>query len=429
MRIVFDLDGTLTDFNAFIRTYAVPFFQKKHNLKVVNENGLEIEDIFAISNKLTKKFWFSPYFLKFSLGDRLRKGATKVVLELLEVGHVVEIHSSRAMTCKKSIAGRFAKVCTLLQLWMNGIPINKVHVLFYENDKAKVQNLIKIKPDIIFDDKPEVISELVRNNFKCICIRGCHNTSITSNENVYILEKFEEFNSEILRNYLGKNKYKYLFREDFSNRQWDRLRKIYPFVMLYFKPIILNKANLVSVIDEGIIFAPNHQKTIDPLVITPIINRNIHYVVLRRFMEGKDSIFNNNKNTFLCKFTATLFKKLDLIPIERKCDNPKATNLNAMKDINGFLSVNGCVGIFPEGTTRKENGNFWGEFDDTFVRVAKKNNAWIQPITIMWREKRVVVNFGKAFKVGNMTIEEALQYYLEIQWHCLNESEIYIKLI
>ena len=45
MRIIFDLDGTITDFNCFIEKIALPYFKRKYRLDIVNLDKLEIEDI------------------------------------------------------------------------------------------------------------------------------------------------------------------------------------------------------------------------------------------------------------------------------------------------------------------------------------------------------------------------------------------------
>lgn len=443
MKIIFDLDGTLTDFNSFILKNAIPFFKNKYKLDVINQEALEIEDIFDIRNqllnnnaickeeaiyqekKMIKSFWFSTFFLKFSLGSRLRSGVKQYIDMLLRDGNCVEIHTSRAMTYKKNLAGRFAKMCTLMQLVLNGVPIHKVSCYFYENDEAKVNRIIAIKPDIVYDDKPEIIKELVLNDIKCVCVKGTHNKDVIDSNCVKVIEDFCNLNLEkIVERLIGKKKYDYLKREAYAEKTWVKLRKIYPFVILYFRPVVLNKSNLIDGVKESVIYASNHQSTLDPLVITPIINKSIRYVVLKRFMDGLDSVFNNNKNVILRKFTANLFQKLDLIPIERKQDNPNASNYKALNDINGFLSIKSRIGIFPEGTTREENGAFWGTFDDTFIRLAQKHDSWIQPITIVWKgtsKKRPIVNFGEAFKASNMTVEEAMEKYMWILEHSYRE--------
>lgn len=428
MRIVFDLDGTLTDFNSFIDKNAIPYFMNKYGLKVINENGLEIEEIFEINSQLSKRFWFSPYFLKFSLFGDLRKGVSKCIKKLLKEGHTVEIHSSRAETSKGNLVGRFARICTLLQLAFNGISLNSVRCYFYENDDKKLEHLIEIKPDFIFDDKPIMVEAFDRCSIKCICVSGRHNKQITENENIKIINDFEKTDiNKVMKDLVGERKFNYFTREAQSEIEWRKLRTIYPFVLAIFNPLVIHKDRLINVCGDGVIYAPNHQKTLDPLVITPIIDKSMHYVVLKRFMDGKDSIFNNSKNQFLCRFTSELFRKLDFFPVERKSDSPKASNFKAITDINGFLSIKSNVGIFPEGTTRKINGEFFGEFDDSFIRLAKKNDSWIQPILILWgndsTKKKVVVNFGNPFKVGKMTVEEAMKHYLEIQRNCLEENK------
>ena len=55
MKIVFDLDGILTDFNSFIKQNVVPDFEHKYKLVVINEDALKIEDILDIRNLLWKK--------------------------------------------------------------------------------------------------------------------------------------------------------------------------------------------------------------------------------------------------------------------------------------------------------------------------------------------------------------------------------------
>lgn len=167
----------------------------------------------------------------------------------------------------------------------------------------------------------------------------------------------------------------------------------------------------------------------DPIVIIATVRENIHYAALKRFFDGEDSIFNNSKNPFLCKFTAWLFNELVFFPIERKSDNPSANNIEAIREMNYCLKIRSKLGIFPEGTIRRAEGAEFGSFDSSFIVLAKQNNAWIQPITILWKSKaglkrkNPIVNFGTPFRVGEMSVEEAMQYYLTQQKMCLDENK------
>ena len=90
------------------------------------------------------------------------------------------------------------------------------------------------------------------------------------------------------------------------------------------------------------------------------------------------------------------------------------------------------VGIFAEGTTRREPGKEFGTFDDGFIMLAKTSDAWIQPITNYWIkddsiENKIIINFGKPFKVDKMSVEEAMQHFMEIQENNLQECKNYAK--
>ena len=85
MKIILDNDGTVTDFNRFINKHAIGYFKEKYNMKIVNEDALEIQDIFDMKNSFMKKyscseieatkmmkeavnkFWVSLKFLDFTL--------------------------------------------------------------------------------------------------------------------------------------------------------------------------------------------------------------------------------------------------------------------------------------------------------------------------------------------------------------------------
>ena len=94
---------------------------------------------------------------------------------------------------------------------------------------------------------------------------------------------------------------------------------------------------------------------------------------------------------------------------------------------NGF-----AIGIFPEATTRKKDGCFFGDFNTTFVKLAVRNNARIQPVLLYWLEKkskhRVIVNFGKPILADrDRNVEEIFSEYMRTQRKCLLECETYVK--
>ena len=55
MKIIFDTDGTLTDFNKFVKDNAINYFVNEYGMEIKYPNELEIEDIFDIMNMVDKK--------------------------------------------------------------------------------------------------------------------------------------------------------------------------------------------------------------------------------------------------------------------------------------------------------------------------------------------------------------------------------------
>lgn len=446
MKVFFDIDGTLTNYNEFVKKYAYPYFTSKYGMNVVYPEKLEIEDIFDMENffiekynvdsstakqmkkKTLDKFWISYRFIIFTLFTKFRPGVKEYINKMIKDGHKLEIHSSRAKTCDKSIIGNISRMMTIMQCKLNGINISKKDIHFYHNDEEKINGIVSLKPDLVFDDKPEIIEKLSDNKLRCICISGSHNIEVNSKDNIFKISDFDQNSlNEAIKGIMGIRKSNCYYRAAQSDIFFDKIKIFKNVILFYLKPIVLHKENLIDVINEPVIYAPNHRSTLDPLVITSLINKNIHWAALLRFFKGTDSIFNNSKNPILCKITSSIFKKLEYFPIDRKSDNPDANNFESIKDMNNFLSVNQNIGIFGEGTTRRPEGKDFGTFDDSFLLLAQKNNAWVQPITTLWIKDlqlnyKLIINYGKPFKVEKGKIDEAMTNFMKIQQDCLDEN-------
>lgn len=446
MKIIFDTDGTLTDFNKFIKDNAYDYFRNEYGMKIIYPDKLEIEDILDMDNffmrkygcnledaktytkKALDKFWINlSRFIKFSLLGKFRDGTSEFINNCIKKGNIVEIHTSRAKTTEDSIIGKISRRFTYLQYRLNGVNISYDSFFFYKNDSEKVRGIINSKPDIVFDDKTEILSVLNKNDIKTICVNGNHNKDVKESDMLKTIDDFVEADKVVDK--LLKNK-----EYTISNRIYDsdlfykKVSHIIPIILNKFKPIVINEDNLIKENNSGVVIAPNHQSTLDPLVITSVIDKNIHWAALKRFFDAEDSIFNNSKNPLLCKITSYSFKRFEYFPIERLRDNPKANNIKSLKDMLLFLKNKQYIGIFPEGTTNKDKNKTFGIFDPNFLSIAKKDNSWVQPINILWIkdlniENKLILNFGKPFKVGDKTIDEALKIYLDTQYSCLEESK------
>ena len=165
---------------------------------------------------------------------------------------------------------------------------------------------------------------------------------------------------------------------------------------IYYKPIIIGK-ELIP--EEGpIIICGNHMHVYDQCPIIISTKRVIHYMAKKEYFEGKLSWF---------------FKITGCIPVDRKIKDTNAKSL-ALE----VLKNNGAIGLFPEGTRNKTN-KFLLPFKFGAVSLAEKTNATIVPFGISGeykRGKKLIVRFGKPFKIENMSLEDAnAKLYKEIK--------------
>lgn len=454
MKIIFDTDGTLTDFNKFVYDNAIDYFINEYGMVVKYPNELEVEDIFDMDSffmnyykcsleeakqytkKALDKFWVNlPRFLKFSLLGKFRDGAKEFIKDCKKKGYKIEIHTSRSKVTEDNLIGEVCRKFTYLQYLINGVNLPYNSFYFYKNDEEKIIGIKKSNPDIVFEDKEYIVSELSKSGIKTICVDGNHNKSLK--ENVYA-KKLDNFDKEkiedILENILGKKNYLVKQRISESDKLYKKVRMVIPVILNKFNPIVLHPENIIQDDNVSVLVVPNHRSTLDPLIITSIMDKNIHWAALKRFFDGKDSIFNNSKNPLLCKITSEGFKRMEYFPIERLRDNPNANNLNSIKDMRAFLKNSQYVGIFPEGTTNRPKNSDFGTFDSGFINLAYKYDTWIQPVTVLWikeleMKNKVIINYGVPFKILDKSKEEVYETYVNIQKQNLEENKEFAKFL
>ena len=162
-----------------------------------------------------------------------------------------------------------------------------------------------------------------------------------------------------------------------------------PLFKLWYPYKVINKE--VTNIDGPVIFCGNHIHLMDQCLPILVTKRPIHYM-------AKIEYFQNPK-------TKWFFKMVGCIPVNRSIHDANAKDL-AIE----VLENNYALGLFPEGT-RNKTKELLQPFKFGAVSMAKKTNATIIPFAITgdykWRTKNLTLEFGKPFKVGNMTLEDA----------------------
>ena len=163
-----------------------------------------------------------------------------------------------------------------------------------------------------------------------------------------------------------------------------------PLFKFYYNPQIIGAENIPE--DGAIIIAGNHKHVFDQCLTIMATKRVIHYMAKKEYFEGK---------------LAPFFKLVGCIPVDRS-----RKDFSSAKSALTVLKDDGAIGIFPEGTRNKTDA-FMLPLKRGAVSMAKKTDAYIVPFGLTgeykFRSKNLKVIFGKPFKVGEMTVEEANQ--------------------
>lgn len=124
--------------------------------------------------------------------------------------------------------------------------------------------------------------------------------------------------------------------------------------------------------DSKIILAGNHYSNFDPLLLSMVTNRQIHFLAKRELFSG---------------ILKPLMTSLECIPVNRD-----GNDLLCLKKSLEYLKDEKCLGIFPEGTTKGKTDDFILPFKLGTIVIAKKSKADIIPFGISGDYKLVKNN-------------------------------------
>ncbi|MBQ7140268.1 MAG: 1-acyl-sn-glycerol-3-phosphate acyltransferase [Bacilli bacterium] len=166
---------------------------------------------------------------------------------------------------------------------------------------------------------------------------------------------------------------------------------------LYYNPKIINKDVIPK--KGPILIAGNHKHVYDQCLTIMATKRVIHYMAKKEYFDGKMAWF---------------FKFVGCISVNRQIKDTKAKE-QALE----VLKNDGAIGLFPEGT-RNKTKDFLLPFKFGTVSMAQKTNATIIPFGLTgdykFRSKNLTIRYGKPFKVGDMSLEEANEkLYKEVE--------------
>ncbi len=187
---------------------------------------------------------------------------------------------------------------------------------------------------------------------------------------------------------------------------YELFRPLGTFLMfILYRPRHIGKENIP---DSGpLILCGNHKDYFDPLMVGMGTKRPLHYLSKIECHRGAFRWF---------------FKFVGTIPVDRSKKDPNAVNKSIEALEKGY-----AIAIFPEGT-RNKTKDLLMPFKYGAVSMASKADATIVPFAITGHYKifnnDLTIQYGKPFKVGDMTYEEANQkLYNEVEKLIINRKD------
>lgn len=152
-----------------------------------------------------------------------------------------------------------------------------------------------------------------------------------------------------------------------------------PIFWLIFLPRVRGREDLANFKNKPAIVAGNHIDSLDAATMGVLVPRNLHFLAKDELRRGK---------------MGWLLKHLGLIFVDRDLDN------DSIPKANKYLKNNMSIGIFPEGTCRKDfkKSNELLPFKYGAIKMAAETGAPIIPMAISGKYflfSRLKVYFGE----------------------------------
>ncbi|WP_179298726.1 lysophospholipid acyltransferase family protein [Evansella halocellulosilytica] len=152
------------------------------------------------------------------------------------------------------------------------------------------------------------------------------------------------------------------------------------------------------------IVSSNHTSCLDPIVISLLLKRDIHFL-------AKAELFQN-------KLSNLFFKGLLAIPVDRR----KGNRIKPVRSALRLLKKGEVVGIFPEGSRMKEGERVPPKNGVAFLGL--KGDVPVLPVAISlskkrkWFREEALIHFGTPIDISTV----GLTHYSELAAYIFNQS-------
>lgn len=157
MNIGIDIDGVLTNDDDYVLAYTSKYCYENNLENFIDADLYEYRKLDWDQETLDS--YRDKYFMNYVKNEPARKFASEVIKKLREDGHKIFIITARYKTADNgSMHGENIKECTLQ--WLKDNEIEYDEAIFTR--PPKVKDIIENKIDIMIEDSPNTIGEIVK---------------------------------------------------------------------------------------------------------------------------------------------------------------------------------------------------------------------------------------------------------------------------
>lgn len=172
MRIGIDIDGVITNIEEYQIDVASKYFYENNNELIKNPNAYNIKDMFETNVEIDKSFW-TNFVFDYVENIYPRRYVSQIIKKLRKQGHEIYIITARIGDVGIEEKEKVEKMKKMTIDWLKKYDIEYDKIFFSSSYKVPICQENNI--DLMIEDRPKNIIELVDNNIKVMCYHNSYN--------------------------------------------------------------------------------------------------------------------------------------------------------------------------------------------------------------------------------------------------------------
>lgn len=180
MRMGIDIDGVLTNYENFLKTYGTQYNYENHiTMEDLDFTQYDEKKIFHWSKEQYRSFW-TKYLFWYATQYPARENAAEVLQILKKEGHTIYIITAR--NSEELPEDKKAQMKKIVKQWLEQNHIIYDQLIF--SGASKLSICLENKIDIMIDDSPFVLDE-VGKYIPVICYDAEYNKNVKSTARIH----------------------------------------------------------------------------------------------------------------------------------------------------------------------------------------------------------------------------------------------------